>query len=202
MSSKRLVLASGSPRRAELLAQVRIEFDVRIPDVDETARPGEPAEHYVARMARSKAAAVAVEDGGGADRVVLAADTVVVLDGQILGKPADEAEAVAMLCALGGREHEVLTAIAITDGNRRTGELVRTRVRFVPMDESLARAYWNTGEGADKAGSYGIQGIGGILAESITGSYSAVVGLPLSETERLLGDFGVDTWRRRRPQGL
>lgn len=202
MSSKRLVLASGSPRRAELLAQVRIEFDVRIPDVDETARPGEPAEHYVARMARSKADAVAVEDGGGADRVVLAADTVVVLDGQILGKPADEAEAVAMLCALGGREHEVLTAIAITDGNRRTGELVRTRVRFVPMDESLARAYWNTGEGADKAGSYGIQGIGGILAESITGSYSAVVGLPLSETERLLGDFGVDTWRRRRPQGL
>ena len=133
----------------------------------------------------------------GADSVVLAADTVVVLDAQILGKPADRATGIAMLQALGGRAHQVMTAIAARSRESMAEELVSTQVRFVPVDESLAAAYWETGEGADKAGSYGIQGIGGILAESITGSYSAVVGLPLPETERLLGGLGVDTWRGR-----
>ncbi len=192
MSSKRLKLASGSPRRAELLTLIGIPFEVALPAVDETPLSGEDAARYVARMARTKAAAVPAEGA-----VVLAADTVVVLDGRILGKPEDEADGVSMLCALGGRTHEVLTAIAVTDGVDIHGEVVRTTVRFVPVDESLARAYWATGEGADKAGGYGIQGIGGILAESITGSYSAVVGLPLSETERALTRFGVDTWRYR-----
>ena len=129
--------------------------------------------------------------------MVLAADTVVVLDEQILGKPADREAGIAMLCALGGREHQVMTAIAARSRESARSELVTTLVRFIPVDESLAAAYWETGEGADKAGSYGIQGIGGILAESITGSYSAVVGLPLPETERLLGGLGVDTWRGR-----
>lgn len=192
MSSKRLILASSSPRRAELLAQVRVGFEVVVPDVDETPLSGEEPAVYVARMARIKAAAIPA-----GEKVVLAADTVVVLDGRILGKPADRADGIHMLLALGGREHEVLTAISVTDAERQETEVIRTLVRFVEVDRSLAEAYWNTGEGADKAGGYGIQGIGGILTESITGSYSAVVGLPLPETERLLGVFGVDTWSQR-----
>jgi septum formation protein len=193
VSSKRLILASGSPRRAELLEQIHLDFEVSLPDVDETPLADETAETYVLRMARSKAEAVHPEP----DSVVLAADTVVVLDGRILGKPTGREEGIAMLRALGGREHLVLTAIAGRSLEAEASELVSTRVRFVPVDETLAEAYWATGEGVDKAGSYGIQGIGGILAESITGSYSAVVGLPLPETERLLGGLGVDTWRRR-----
>ncbi|MGE0625237.1 MAG: nucleoside triphosphate pyrophosphatase [Pseudomonadales bacterium] len=192
MSSRPVLLASGSPRRAELLSQIGIPFEVSVPDVDETPLAGEGAADYVERLARAKAAAVPAAGG-----VVLAADTVVVLDGRLLGKPESEADGVRMLCDLGGREHEVLTAIAVTDGDAVHAEVVRTLVRFVPVDAALARAYWATGEGADKAGGYGIQGIGGILAQSITGSYSAVVGLPLSETERALARFGVDTWRYR-----
>lgn len=194
MSSKRLILASGSPRRAELLEQIRLGFEVSVPDVDETPHAGEAAADYVVRMAESKAAAVQPEP----DAVVLAADTVVVLDEQILGKPADREAGIAMLLALGGREHLVMTAIAARSAEQQASALVSTGVRFVPIDRALAEAYWATGEGSDKAGSYGIQGIGGILAESITGSYSAVVGLPLSETERLLGGLGIDTWRGRR----
>jgi len=193
VSSKRLILASGSPRRAELLEQIGVDFEVSVPDVDETPLADEDPETYVLRMARTKAAAVHPDP----DSVVLAADTVVVLDGRILGKPAGREQGIAMLSALGGREHLVLTAIAGRSQEAEASELVSTRVRFAPVDENLAEAYWATGEGADKAGSYGIQGIGGILVESITGSYSAVVGLPLPETERLLGGLGVDTWRRR-----
>jgi septum formation protein len=193
VSNRALVLASGSPRRAELLRQIRIDFDVEVPDVDETPEPGELPEDYVKRMSRTKARSVALRP----DTVALAADTVVVLDGRILGKPEGEDAHIAMLIALGGREHEVLTAITGRTADDESTRLVATRVRFVPVDRELAQAYCATGEGADKAGGYGIQGIGGILAESITGSYSAVVGLPLPETEQLLGGLGVDTWRRR-----
>jgi len=194
VSSKRLLLASGSPRRAELLAQVGIPFDVAHPEVDETPGPGEAPRPYVERLARAKAAAVARTDW-----ITLAADTVVVLDGQILGKPASREQGIAMLVSLGGREHEVLTAIAVTDRETTHSEVVACKVRFIEIGRNLAEAYWATSEGADKAGSYGIQGIGGILAKSITGSYSAVVGLPLPETERVLNRFGMDTWRCRSP---
>jgi septum formation protein len=163
-----------------------------VPEVDETPLPGEAPLRYVERMARLKASSV-----NAGDSAVLASDTVVVLDGRILGKPTSAAEGIAMLESLGGRDHEVLTAIAVTDGVAMTSEVVSTRVRFVTIDRQLAEAYWATGEGADKAGGYGIQGIGGILAKSIEGSYSAVVGLPLPETERLLDRFGIDTWRCR-----
>ena len=169
-----------------------LAFEVVAPHVDEAPRPGEAPVDYVERMAREKADAVPAEG-----RLVLAADTVVVLDGRILGKPVSAAEGVTMLLSLGGREHEVLTAIAVTDGEELASEVVATRVRFTPIDRELAEAYWATGEGADKAGGYGIQGIGGILVESIEGSYSAVAGLPLPETERLLRRFGMDTWRCR-----
>lgn len=165
-------------------------------DVDERPLPAEIPAEYVERLARDKSAAVARPGC-----LTLAADTAVVLDGRILGKPTSRSDGIGMLEALGGREHEVLTAIALSDGERTETEVVRTLVRFVPIDRRLAEAYWETGEGADKAGGYGIQGIGGILAASITGSYSAVVGLPLPETERLLSRFGMDTWRCRQPAG-
>jgi len=193
VSNKALILASGSPRRAELLRQIRLEFEVEVPAVDETPEADEAPRDYVLRMALTKARAVTPPE----NTVVLAADTVVVLDGRVLGKPENREAGISMLLSLGGREHEVLTAIAARTAAEEVSRVVPTRVRFVPVDAELAQAYWATGEGADKAGGYGIQGIGGILAESITGSYSAVVGLPLSETERALGDLGVDTWRRR-----
>jgi septum formation protein len=191
-----VILASGSPRRAELLRQIGIAFEVRLPPipVDETPLAGEPAADYVCRLARAKAAAVA---GTAPERVVLAADTTVVLDGRILGKPVDADEAVAMLLALQGREHEVLTGIAVDCAGGTRTMVVRTAVRFRAIDRVEAQAYWRTGEGADKAGAYGIQGIGAIFAEALEGSYSNVVGLPLAETERLLREAGVDTWSMR-----
>ena len=191
-----VVLASSSPRRAELLRQIGLTFEVRLPaePVDETPLPGEAPDVYVTRLAAAKARAVAEVVPG---RVVLAADTTVVLDGRILGKPGDRAEAVAMLLALAGREHEVLTGVAVRSGGEARTLLARTRVRFRPIDRAEAEAYWATGEAADKAGGYGIQGIGAIFAETLQGSYGTVVGLPLAEIERLLRDFGVDTWAMR-----
>ena len=143
MSSKRLILASGSPRRAELLQQMGLRFEVRVPDVDETPLAEEAAADYVQRMARIKAAAVEP----GEDAVVLAADTVVVLDGRILGKPADREAGIAMLCALGGREHQVLTAITGRTRDSASSDLVSTLVRFVPVDESLAARLLGDGGG-------------------------------------------------------
>lgn len=191
-----IVLASASPRRAELLTQIGLLFEVRLPapPVDETPHAGEAAEAYVERLARAKARAVALTSPG---RVVLAADTTVVLDGAILGKPGDVAEAVAMLLALAGRAHTVCTGVAVAGDGRVESLVARTRVRFRPVDRAEAEAYARTGEGADKAGGYGIQGIGAIFAEAIEGSYSTVVGLPLVETERLLRAAGVDTWALR-----
>ncbi len=196
-----IVLASGSPRRADLLRQIGIAFEVRLPvvAVDEAPFAGEAPAHYVLRLAEEKAAAVARLIGGEAStRVVLAADTTVVRDGRILGKPVDAADAIAMLLALQARDHEVLTGVAVRRGERGRAALVRTRVRFRPIDRCEAEAYWRTGEGADKAGGYGIQGIGAVFCETIEGSYSNVVGLPLAEAEHLLRDFGVDTWAMRR----
>jgi septum formation protein len=187
-----IVLASASPRRAELLTQIGISFTVRSADIDESIRPGEAPAAYVQRMAMEKSAAIAATGA-----ITLSADTVVVKDHQILGKPANQAEAVGMLCALSDRWHEVMTCIVVSNGLERESELVTTRVCFGPISEAQAIDYWHTGEPADKAGGYGIQGIGGIFACKIEGSYSAVVGLPLAETERLLKRFGIDTWRRR-----
>jgi len=192
-----IVLASGSPRRAELLAQIGIRFDVKLPAVavDETPLPGEDPAGYVTRLAAAKALAVAET---APRRVILAADTTVVLDGRILGKPVDADDGVAMLLALQGRAHQVLTGIAVHGGGRARALCVTTEVRFRAIDRAEAEAYWATGEGADKAGSYGIQGIGAIFAVTIHGSYSNVVGLPLADTEALLREFGVETWVMRR----
>ena len=187
-----IILASGSPRRAALLQQMGIAFEVRPANIDEQVLDSETPAAYVERLALAKASQVAE-----AGRVTLGADTAVVLEGAIYGKPQDMDQGVAMLMALGGRTHQVVTGVAITDGQRRRVEHVIAHVTFRPVGLTEAQAYWRTGEPADKAGGYGIQGIGGIFAQSITGSYSAVVGLPLTETERLLHDFGVDIWGAR-----
>jgi len=187
-----VVLASASPRRAGLLQQIGVPFSVRIPQVDESLRPGEAPGEYVERLARDKAMAVA-ESG----RVTLGADTTVVLDGEILGKPAGRQSAIDMLTRLSARTHQVVTGVAVTDGRVVRSLRVTTEVTFRSISAAEAGDYWDTGEPADKAGGYGIQGIGGIFAQSINGSYSAVVGLPLTETEALLCEFGARTWRTR-----
>lgn len=188
-----LVLASASPRRAALLSQLGLAFTVNAGDIDETRRPGEAVEDMVQRLALTKAEAAA----RGETLPVLGADTVVVVDGTVLGKPADRVEGLWMLTQLSGRAHEVLTAIALVHGRRCEVRLSRSVVTFRPISAAEAEAYWASGEPRDKAGGYGIQGIGGIFAERIEGSYSGIVGLPLAETEALLQAFGVDTWQYR-----
>jgi septum formation protein len=177
-TQERLILASGSPRRRDFLAELGLAFEVRVTDIDEIPRPGEQPVDFVARLAREKAQAVDLSSAW-----VLAADTVVVLDGEILGKPEDENEAFAMLMRLSGRWHEVWTGFSLWRG--ATGELytktVCTRVRFLPLTPELCRAYVRTGEPLDKAGAYGIQGKGCFLVPEISGSYTNVVGLPMTE---------------------
>lgn len=173
-----------------------LPFAVRPADVDETPHPGEAAADYVVRLAQAKAAAV-WQDDPAPDTLVLGSDTAVVLDERILGKPVDAEDAVAMLLALSGRTHQVLTGVAVAGSAGCVAECVTCEVDFRVVQSAEARAYWATGEPADKAGSYGIQGIGGIFVTGIRGSYSAVVGLPMAETERLLVGCGMDTWHER-----
>ncbi|MBD9416837.1 septum formation inhibitor Maf [Pseudomonas sp. PDM16] len=190
-----LHLASGSPRRRELLAQIGVPFVTLIASIDETPLPAEPAERYVERLAREKAMAglAALEPSAGA--VVLGADTAVVLDGRILGKPNDRDDALSTLAALSGREHRVLTAVALASGDRIESLVVISRVSFRRLRHGEAEAYWDTGEPRDKAGSYGIQGLASVFVSQLEGSYSAVVGLPLCETAQLLEEFGIPCWQ-------
>jgi len=194
-----LYLASGSPRRRELLTQIGVPFTALSAQIDETPLPDETPETYVERLARGKAEAglalLAVSEGDS-NPCVLGADTAVVLDGQILGKPADEVEARAMLSALSDREHEVLTAVAVLDNQRCETRVVRSLVRFRPIQDQEARAYWASGEPRDKAGGYAIQGLAAVFVDGLRGSYSAVVGLPLCETAEMLGRFGIPCWQR------
>lgn len=186
-----IILASASPRRAELLRQIGVTFSVQPADVDETPLADEPAEHYVARLARDKALAVAQESP---EATVLGSDTSVVLEGVILGKPVDADDAVATLQRLSGACHQVMTAIAVARGDRCECRVVTTNVRFRPLSSAEIAAYVASGEPMDKAGSYGIQGLGGIFVSDLQGSYSAVVGLPLQETADLLADAGHPVW--------
>lgn len=185
-----LILASASPRRRELLAQIGVRHRVQAADVDETVRSGEAAEDYVLRLARAKAGALPA-----GDVPVLGADTSVVVDGRVLGKPADDADARAMLRRLSGREHQVLSAVALCHGDRVEARLSVTRVWFRMADDALIERYVASGEPRDKAGAYGIQGLGGALVTRIDGSYTGVVGLPLAETVDLLQAFNVPFWR-------
>jgi septum formation protein len=188
-----IILASASPRRSELLEQIGVAFSVQPADIDETPRTAEMPGDYVERLAREKALAVAVSFPG---KLVLGSDTSVVLDNAILGKPSGEHEARAMLTELSGTTHQVMTAIALAQGVRCESLLVTTEVTFRSLSGDEIAAYVTTGEPMDKAGSYGIQGLGGIFVKELKGSYSAVVGLPLQETAALLADAGCPVWKR------
>ena len=187
-----LVLASASPRRRELLGQIGVRFESRAVPVDESVRPGESPEDYVRRLALAKAEAAQSAD---CPVPVLGADTAVVTAGRILGKPSGEEDAVAMLMALSGRVHRVVTGVALVSAARSAWRISATSVTFTSLTEALCRRYWATGEPADKAGGYGIQGLGGVFVERIEGSYSAVVGLPLAETRELLDLFDIPYWQ-------
>jgi septum formation protein len=189
-----LYLASGSPRRRELLTQIGVLFTALSAQIDETPFPDEQPRAYVERLARGKAEAGLAQLSDG-EACVLGADTAVVLDGRILGKPVDEVDALAMLAALSGREHEVLTAVAVANRQGCQALTVSSRVRFRPIQLHEAQTYWSSGEPQDKAGSYAIQGLAAIFVEALQGSYSAVVGLPLCETAELLGRFGIPCWQ-------
>lgn len=189
MSGAPLFLASRSPRRAELLRQVGVAFEVVDVEVDESVVPGEAPRDYVLRLAQAKAMAAAA--GVPATAAVLAADTTVTIDGEIFGKPEDAADARRMLERLSGCWHEVLTAVALAHAGTCRACVVSTRVQFRALDPGMIAAYWDSGEPADKAGGYGIQGLGGGLVRRIEGSYGAVVGLPLCETLELLEEAGV-----------
>jgi septum formation protein len=191
--SAQFILASASPRRADLLAQLGLAFTVKAADIDETRLPDESVEDMVLRLALTKASTAAL----GETLPVLGADTAVMIDDQMLGKPTDRVEGLHMLSLLSGRQHQVLTAVAVVCGDRSEARMSCSHVTFREITSHEAAAYWATGEPRDKAGGYGIQGIGGIFAERIEGSYSGIVGLPLAETEALLQAFGVDTWQYR-----
>lgn len=190
-----LYLASCSPRRRELLAQIGVPFVTLNAAIDESALPAEPAHGYVERLALEKARAGLASLADNTDAVVLGADTAVVLDGQILGKPQTRSEALAMLAALSGCEHQVLTAVALASRTRSAVQVVTSRVTFRPLRPGEAEAYWATGEPCDKAGSYGIQGLAAVFVSQLQGSYSAVVGLPLCETAQMLNEFAIPCWQ-------
>jgi len=184
-----LVLASGSPRRAALLARLGLRPEIRPPDVDERPHRDEDPVTLAARLAVAKASAV---QRVGYQEVILAADTVVVLDGRILGKPVDDHDAAAMLTRLSGRTHEVVTAVAVHGAGRWHQATETTRVRFRPLTADEVAWYVGTGEPRDKAGAYGLQGAGAALVDHVDGSDTNVIGLPLTPTIRLLRAAGID----------
>jgi septum formation protein len=186
----RLTLASGSPRRAELLRAAGIAFDVLPVEVDERFYPDEQPERSVARVAEAKARAGAARRP---DQIVLAADTTVVVDQQTLGKPVDGDDAARMLRMLSGKTHEVLTGICLCHQGRHLVHVEPTRVRMAAMDEAEIAWYVSTGEAHDKAGAYAVQGLASRFIQKIDGSYSNVVGLPISNVYQLLKELGCDT---------
>jgi septum formation protein len=189
-----IYLASASPRRSALLDQIGVIHRVVVPDIAETREPGESSERYVIRLAEEKATIVWGRTGDGERRAVLAADTTVELDGQLLGKPRDMADALAMLAALSGRCHRVLTGVALYHADGLDSAVGSTEVKFRETSDAERRAYCETGEPLDKAGAYGIQGYGAVFVEWIRGSFSTVVGLPLAETADLLRRVGLPHW--------
>jgi septum formation protein len=187
-----IILASASPRRSELLDQIKVRHSVYPVDIDETPRQDEVPLDYVLRMANEKS--LACVERLGLQIPVLAADTTVVLGSRIFGKPADCEDALAMLMQLSGKTHQVYSAISLR-GKEHNQAVSQTEVTFKHLTEQEAMAYWLSGEPIDKAGSYAIQGIGGRFVESIKGSFSGVVGLPLFETAELLLKEGIEVFR-------
>lgn len=195
-----VILGSSSPRRAELLRQIGVDFTVVQPEIDESVMESELAQSYVQRMAKSKYLSVQQDLLKGKSTVdqqdiVLCADTIVVLEGAIMGKPIDKEDSVSMLERLSGREHSVITGVTVGQNNHFISFLVETIVKFRILKKEECLAYWSTGEPQDKAGGYGIQGIGSMFIQSISGSYSNVVGLPLMETAQALEKLGISILR-------
>jgi septum formation protein len=188
VTDARLYLASASPRRRELLSQIGVRFSVAPASIAEVPFPAESAEHFVMRMAREKAVAI---QAAHPDALILGADTDVILDGEILGKPDDEAHASDMLQRLAGRAHQVLSGVALASPAGCTWRLSESRVHFRPLSHAEIHAYWQTGEPAGKAGGYAIQGLAAAFIQRLEGSYSGVMGLPLYETAQLLHTAGI-----------
>jgi septum formation protein len=190
MTMQKLVLASASPRRRDLLNQIGVRFRQKVVPIDEMPREGEPAQHYVQRLALEKARAVRrtldLEAG-----LVMGADTEVIREGRPLGKPADLHQARDMLRGLSGRRHRVLSAVALV-GEREAVRLSESAVWFRALSDAEIDAYWRTGEPCDKAGGYAIQGLGAVFVQRLEGSYSGVMGLPLYEAAQLLKEFGIE----------
>ena len=186
----KIVLASQSPRRKELLGRMGLEFVTQASKIDESAFDGLEARELVATLSREKAQWIARQLDG--ETLVIGADTVVVRDGAALGKPKDAEDAVAMLLSLSGRNHQVCTGVTVCRGDRVLTQVEETQVTFRDLTEAEVRQYVSTGEPMDKAGAYGIQGLGGLLVEGIRGDYSNVVGLPVCRLGQMLKDFGVD----------
>lgn len=185
-----LYLASQSPRRRQLLGQLGVEFRLLDVDVEEVRGPGEPAEDYVRRVAREKAGAGLLQVVAVPDALVLGADTEVVLDGEVFGKPSDDADAAAMLRRLSGRRHQVLSSVALVSPAREAQAMVVSEVDFAELSDAAIERYVATGEPLGKAGAYAIQGRGEAFIRHLSGSYSGVMGLPLHATAELLRDFG------------
>lgn len=186
----KIVLASQSPRRKELLGRMGLEFVTQASKIDESAFDGLEARELVATLSREKAQWIARQLDG--ETLVIGADTVVVRDGAALGKPKDTEDAVGMLLSLSGRDHQVCTGVTVCRGERVLTQVEETQVTFRDLTEAEVRQYVSTGEPMDKAGAYGIQGLGGLLVEGIRGDYSNVVGLPVCRLGQMLKDFGVD----------
>ncbi|MGO9426927.1 MAG: Maf family protein [Steroidobacteraceae bacterium] len=190
-------LASASPRRRQLLEQIGVRYQTLSVSIDESAAAAEAPRAYVSRLAEAKAEAGRrqAQAQGSAGRPVLAADTAVLIDGEILGKPTDAGDAERMLLRLSGRTHEVLTAVSLATSVRLVSRVCRSEVTFRAIGAHEAHEYWNTGEPCDKAGGYAIQGCGAVFVADLRGSYSGVMGLPLYETAELLKGAGVPIWR-------
>lgn len=188
----RIYLASGSPRRREILTGMGVSLERIHADIDESVLPGEDAITYTERLAREKAAAgwQVVQQCGLPERPLLAADTTVVQDGEIFGKPVDEADARRMLQAFSGRSHQAVTSVAVRQGDHVEVRTSVTHVTFKPLGEDEIQRYIDSGEPFDKAGAYGIQGRAAVFITRIDGSYSGVMGLPIHETAQILGNFG------------
>ena len=191
MNQELICLASASPRRRQLLEQIGVAFEVCPTDIDESFRHDEPPLELVHRLALAKAGHAAARSHQSPDQLIVAADTAVVLGGKIFGKPTDNNDARRMLAELSGRTHQVMTAVAMVRGDARFCETNVSEVTFKDLEPAQIEHYVATGEPADKAGAYGIQGLGAVFVSRLEGSYSGVMGLPLFETAALLEQFGV-----------
>lgn len=186
----RIILASASPRRQELLEQIRVSYEVVVASIDETPLADEDPITHVQRLARAKA--LAAQQRAKASLPVLGADTVVAIDGRILGKPRNKAHALEMLRRLSGRSHDVFSAVCLLYSGKLSQALSQSKVYFRPLAETEILAYWETGEPRDKAGAYAIQGLGAVFIQRLEGSFSGVMGLPLYETAELLRQMGIE----------